>query len=156
MKVLAKIIATALGSGYAPYAPGTVGTLMGILMIVFINFITSLLGYADYFQWVLIVSIISAFVKGLWSTRMLENEWGHDPGKIVIDEVVGIWITILFIPFTWINLATAFVIFRIFDIAKPLGIKSIDKQKTPLSVMLDDVLAGVYSWIVLRVILYMM
>jgi len=104
----------------------------------------------------LLIGLILVFTwLGTWSAKELESEWGHDPGKIVMDETVGVWITVLFIPFSWINVLLALIIFRFFDILKPLGIRAIDeKMLTPFAVMLDDILAGVYSAITLQIILY--
>lgn len=155
---IAKTIATSLGFGYAPFGPGTFGTALGLIFyIVFayafgivdsqaqsLNLDLLLIGLIVIFTWL-----------GTWSARVLEPEWGHDPGKIVIDETIGVWITILFIPFSWVNVLLAFVIFRFFDILKPLGIRAIDeKLHSPFSVMLDDIVAGVYSAITLQIIVY--
>ena len=107
------------------------------------------------FNYLLIGLSVLFTIIGTWSISALGDEWGHDPGKIVIDEVVGVWITLFFVPFSWVNVLLAFVIFRFFDILKPLGIKTIDKKMhTSFSVMLDDILAGVYSAIVLQLIIY--
>lgn len=156
MKTIAKILATAFGSGYAPKAPGTFGTVMGVLLYVLLRYACIEMGYESRFQSILIISTVIVFFVGLWCTKVLEEEWGHDPGKIVIDEVVGVWIALFFVPFTWVNLLIAFALFRFFDILKPLGITAIDNYKTPSSVMLDDVLAGVYSLIMIHGILTLM
>ncbi len=156
---IAKTIATSLGFGYAPFGPGTFGTALGLIIYVLLantfDIVNSntqsltlnllLIGLVIIFTWL-----------GTWSARVLEPEWGHDPGKIVIDETIGVWITILFIPFSWVNVLLAFVIFRFFDILKPLGIRAIDeKLHSPFSVMLDDIVAGIYSAITLQLIVYL-
>ena len=155
---LAKIIATSLGFGYAPFGPGTFGTALGLILYVLLAFTFNIVdtqGQSLNLNFILIGLIIVFTWLGTWSARELELEWGHDPGKIVIDETIGVWITILFIPFSWINVLLAFVIFRFFDILKPLGIKAIDeKLHSPFSVMLDDIVAGIYSAITMQVILH--
>ena len=155
---VAKTIATSLGFGYAPFGPGTFGTAFGLIIYVMLDYIFGMFGmhHDSLYLNLMLVLLIGLFTwLGTWSARVLEPEWGHDPGKIVIDETIGVWITILFIPFSWINILLAFVIFRFFDILKPLGIKAIDqKLHSPFSVMLDDIVAGIYSAIILQIIVY--
>lgn len=158
--IIAKTIATSLGFGYAPFGPGTFGTALGLLVYVALAFgfdIVDSQTSAINLDFLLIGMIVIFTWLGTWSARVLESEWGHDPGKIVIDETIGVWITILFVPFSWINVLLAFIIFRFFDILKPLGIRAIDeKLHSPFSVMLDDIVAGIYSAVILQTILYFM
>lgn len=149
MKFIAKLLGTSFGFGYAPVAPGTFGTLFGVFIYLLIYHF-----YPEFINYYLLVLSIAGTVIGTWCCHMVAEDWGHDPGKIVLDESVGIWITMLFIPFHWGYILAAFVLFRFFDILKPLGIKKLDRDMdTPLSVMLDDVLAGIYAWIVLQLII---
>ncbi len=153
MKLIAKIIATSFGFGYAPVAPGTFGTLFGVIII----YILSLPYFSlqpDQINIALFILIGIGFIAGYWSTNILEEEWGKDPGKIVMDESVGLWIALLFIPISITNLIFAFILFRFFDILKPLGIKKVEKLKGGLGVMTDDVIAGVYANIFLQFISY--
>lgn len=152
MSLLAKAIATFFGSGYSPIAPGTAGALLAMLLVwplcsglLIIGLSTTIL---------LIVLILVGFVLGVVCTNILETEWGKDPQRIVIDEAVGVWIAFLFIPYTLTYFILAFVLFRIFDIWKPLGIRKIEKLKGGMGVMGDDVLAGIYANIVLQLIVY--
>ncbi len=150
---LAKIIATAFGAGFSPFAPGTMGALVGILIwwllhFPFINFTGS------YFFPFMVVMIIIVFLVGVWSSNVMEPEWGHDPGKIVVDEVIGQWIALLWIPFTITNFILAFALFRFFDILKPLFIKKMEALPSGWGVMADDVLAGVYANILLHFVLW--
>ncbi|PJA08607.1 MAG: phosphatidylglycerophosphatase A, partial [Flavobacteriales bacterium CG_4_10_14_0_2_um_filter_32_8] len=71
---------------------------------------------------------------------------------IVIDEVIGMWITMLFVPLTWLTILIGFILFRFFDILKPLGIKKMENFNGGLGVMADDMLAGIYSNILLLII----
>lgn len=155
---IAKTIATSLGFGYAPFGPGTFGTALGLIFYVLFAYAFDIIDTQSTslnLDFLLIGLIILFTILGTWSAKILEPEWGHDPGKIVIDETIGVWITILFVPFSWVNVLLAFVIFRFFDILKPLGIRAIDeKLHSPFSVMLDDIVAGVYSAMTLQAILY--
>ena len=148
---LAKAIGTSLGFGFAPVAPGTFGALFGVLMYYLLHYTVP-----EYLNYILIVLIVIFTILGTWSCGFVLKEWGHDPSKIVIDETIGVWITLLFIPFNHWYIWLAFGLFRLFDIWKPLGIRTIDtKMKGNFSVMLDDVLAGIYALIVLQLIIYL-
>ena len=154
---VAKLIATSLGFGYAPVAPGTFGTLFGLICYIALAFALDILdgGRTITMDYILIGLILLFTWLGTWSAKELESEWGHDPGKIVMDETIGVWITVLFIPFSWLNVLLALIVFRFFDILKPLGIRAIDeKLSSPFSVMLDDIVAGIYSAIALQAIIY--
>ena len=151
MKKLSKIIATAFGAGYFPVAPGTAGAVVGIVMLwgihqLYFSFNTAATGFWMIFAVLLLLLLLG----GVWATDQLESEWGKDPSKVVMDEVVGVWIAMFLIPFTNWNLVFAFILFRIFDIWKPLGIRKLEAIKGGWGVMLDDVLAGVYANIVLH------
>ncbi|MCB9338827.1 MAG: phosphatidylglycerophosphatase A [Lewinellaceae bacterium] len=154
MKVFWKIIATGFGSGYSPIAPGTAGALAGCLMLwglrlVFPGYFSGGWDNATGLVWL----ILLFFFLGVKSANELESEWGHDPSKIVVDEMVGVWIAMLGVPFSLLNLALAFLLFRIFDIWKPLGIRKLERLPGGWGVMMDDVLAGVYSCVLLHVYL---
>ena len=147
-----RFLATGFGSGYSPIAPGTAGAIMGILLLYGWQLITPE-GYfvETNFIPLLIVTIIFNMI-GVFATNKVEKDWGPDPSRVVIDEIVGVWIAVLWIPPTLLNWALAFVLFRFFDIAKPLGIRKLEAIKGGWGVMLDDVLAGVYSNLALQVI----
>ena len=141
-----KSIATGMGFGLSPFAPGTAGAFLAVLLLYPI----SLSHFADY--WLIGLSVIFYFL-GVSSTNYVEKAWGEkDPSRVVIDEVIGLWITIIFIPISLTTAILAFVLFRLFDIWKPLGIRKLEKISGGHGVMLDDVLAGVYSNIALQLI----
>ncbi len=146
-----KIIGTGFGSGYSPVAPGTAGAFIacGILWILQAIFPSQYSGGWGQMQWLLLL-IIPFFFLGVQSANRLEAVWGSDPSRIVIDEMVGVWIAMLGVPFSITNLALAFVLFRIFDIWKPLGIRKMEDFKSGWGVMMDDVLAGIYALILLH------
>lgn len=142
-----KIVATGMGFGLSPFAPGTCGALLAVATLYPI----SLASFPD--MWLLGLTVLFYFL-GVAATRHLEPEWGKDPSRIVIDEVIGLWISILFVPISVLTAGLAFVLFRFFDIAKPFGIRRMEAVGGPHGVMLDDVLAGIYANIVLQIIYY--
>ena len=85
------------------------------------------------------------------SAQKLEPEWGHDPSRITVDELVGVWVAMLGVPVNWLNLLLAFGLFRLFDIWKPLGIRKLEKLPGGWGVMVDDVAAGVAAGVCLHV-----
>ena len=154
MKTFWKIIATGFGAGYSPIAPGTMGALVGVLFLIPNLFVIACFNGRYYLDPILILLILSFFFIGVKATNELESEWGHDPQRIVIDEMVGLWISMILIPYSTMTLLVAFILFRIFDIWKPLGIRKMEKFKGGWGVMMDDVLAGVYANIVLQILIY--
>jgi len=147
---LAKAIGTSFGAGYLPVAPGTFGALVGVLLYYCLHFFIP-----ESLNSILLILIVIFTLLGTWACQIVLKEWGHDPSKIVLDETIGVWITLLFIPYNHWYIWLAFGLFRLFDIWKPLGIKAIDeKMKSTFSVMLDDIIAGIYAAIVLQAIIY--
>jgi phosphatidylglycerophosphatase A len=146
-----KAIVTALGAGYSPIAPGTAGAAVGILVIVLLQQIPLLQDSSNMLVTLLALTVFFC-VLGAYSTDQLEPLWGKDPSRVVIDEVIGVWIAMLGLPVTWEWLLAAFILFRFFDIVKPLGIRRLEAIKGGWGVMLDDVLAGVYTLLVLQAV----
>jgi len=100
-----------------------------------------------------IVLALAILLLGTWSSYKVESEWGHDSSKVVIDEVAGMMITLLWAPVDIKYALTGFILFRFFDILKPLGIKSAERLPGGWGVMADDVLAGVYAFALLRLVI---
>lgn len=140
-------LATGFYSGYSPFAPGTMGALVAVLIWLVGYFF---LGYAS----LLIATSVLILVFTLLSVpsiNRLEKVWGEDPSRVVVDEMVGVWISLLAVPADghWGYVAGAFVLFRLFDIVKPLGVRRMERIGGGWGVMLDDILAGVYGAVVL-------
>lgn len=89
---------------------------------------------------------------GIWCAGMVEEAWGKDSSKVVIDEAAGMSLSLLFVPVELKYAIAAFVLFRFFDIAKPLYIRRLEKLPRGWGVMADDLLAGVYSNIIIQII----
>lgn len=143
------IIGTSLGVGYWPWGPGTAGALLGVVIwIVMSQYLSSC---------ALVLAtlgcIIAFTVMGTWATWKLKPFWGDDPKKVVIDETVGVLIPLLVVSKDCYALIIAsFVLFRFFDILKPLGIRAIDNCKGAFFVMADDIVAGIYSLIIVIIL----
>jgi phosphatidylglycerophosphatase A len=137
--LIKKVIATGAGLGYIPPAPGTFGALGGWAIGL------ALMQWSSFPNNWLILLIIIFGLLGVWASSSLEHVWGEDPSKVVIDEIIGIWISMLFLPPGWIALIAAFVLFRIFDIYKPLYIRKAEQLKGGWGIMADDALAGIYA-----------
>lgn len=135
------------GTGLSPVAPGTVGTLVGVLVhALYLVFAVPLT-----VRGVLLVIICLA---GIWICDVSAKRLGvHDHPGIVWDEIAGYLITVLLLPDSWLWLVLGFVMFRVFDIAKPWPIRVVDKRvHGGLGIMLDDVIAGVFAGVILLVI----
>jgi phosphatidylglycerophosphatase A len=143
------IIATGLYSGYLPKAPGTWGSLVGLLLFYLLH----TLSLPVYLAVVAGLFIVGFFAAGS-AEKILDSK---DPGIIVIDEIVGMLITMIAVPATPLTLALGFILFRIFDITKPFPVNFFDQRfHGGLGIMLDDVVAGIYSLIVLQLMLFLL
>ena len=135
-----KAIATVGGIGYLPKGGGTAAA--ALYCIIWLLW-SSMPIYVELIVTFLMVTI------GIYSASKVEILWGKDSSKVVIDEFAGMMISLLFVPVEWKYLIVAFVLFRFFDIAKPLGIRRLENLPGGWGVMADDVLAGMYTWIIL-------
>jgi phosphatidylglycerophosphatase A len=143
MKFIAKVVSTFFGAGYFPVAPGTFTSLAAVLLY---RFVLAGAGGPLYAGVIAAVYLIGVAAAGSFSRQLGEQ----DPGKIVIDEVVGQWIALFLIPPTWINLALAFFFFRILDIFKPFGIRDTERLPGGWGIMTDDVVAGLSALLLVR------
>ena len=142
-----KAITTVMGLGYAPIAPGTFGTIGAVLFYYLLTFAFPLAIPAA----LLVALAIFFTLLGTWSTAKVIPLWGEDPSKVVMDEFVGYLITMVLVPISLKYMIIGFVLFRFFDILKPLGVRYIDLNiKGAWGVMLDDVLAGIYACLTLH------
>lgn len=144
---VALILASNFGLGYAPVAPGTFGTLAG-LPAFYLMARLSPVGYT--LVWLLL--LLLAF----WSADIAGKHYGVvDDGRIVIDELLGYLATVAWLPFSWTAALLGFALFRLFDITKPPPASWFDREmKNGVGVVLDDVAAGVYGALVLRLLLW--
>lgn len=132
-------------TGYFPLASGTVGSFLAILIFIIVP------GFSE--PYILIIFILLFLVIGIYTSDFAEKIYGFDPPEVVIDEIVGMWFTMLFVPKTFLLSAIGFILFRIFDIIKPFPAKQSQQFKGGLGIMLDDLIAGFYSLVILHIIL---
>lgn len=136
-----------LGSGAAPWAPGTVGTAAAIIpYLLWIQFLSPI--------WFLFLLVVT-FVIGVWLCERTSEDLGvHDHSGIVWDEFVGYWLTMFLAPQGWEWALVGFVLFRFFDVLKPWPVKWADRRVAGgFGIMVDDVLAGVYAWIGMQILI---
>jgi phosphatidylglycerophosphatase A len=136
------LLGTGFGCGYSPIAPGTIGSLVAILLFVLIPL--------SHIYW-LIIALLT-FLVGIRISGYIEVNTEKDPGIIVIDEYVGQWISLLFLPRSISVFLAGFFLFRFFDIVKPFPANISQRIEGGLGVMLDDVWAGIYTNLVLQIL----
>jgi phosphatidylglycerophosphatase A len=142
---LVRMLATGVFTGYSPVAPGTAGSLLGVGLYL----IPGMREGA-----VLLAAIAVVFLAGTAAARRMERQYGEDPPVVVIDEVVGMWISLLMVePATPASIAAAFVFFRIYDTLKPPPARWMEKLSGGWGIMLDDVIAAVYANISTRLLI---
>lgn len=140
-----QFLALGFGSGLAPKAPGTFGTLAAIpVYLLLINLTPSFYALA-----VLLMTVAGFYICG----KAAEDVGVHDHPAIVWDEFVGYFITMFMIPVSWQSILVGFLLFRLFDIAKPWPISFVDKKVSGgFGIMIDDVLAGIFALIIMQLI----
>jgi len=140
-----QFLALGFGSGLAPKAPGTFGTLAAVPLFLLMSSLPPFF----YALLVLVVCISGIYICG----KAAKDVGVHDHGAIVWDEFAGFFITMFMIPVSWQSVLVGFILFRIFDIAKPWPISVADKKLTGgFGIMFDDVLAGLFSLVIMHVI----
>jgi len=145
MSYIILLLATGFGVGYSPFAPGTAGTLLTIPIYLFLSSIPSPL-YE--------LTLVTFFFLSCWIAEKAETYFGkRDDARIVMDEMMGFLITMLWVPKTALFVISGFFLFRFFDILKPFPIRRMEKRwRGGYGVVLDDVLAGIYSNIILQIV----
>jgi phosphatidylglycerophosphatase A len=144
---VAVFVATVAYCGYFPIAPGTVGSAAGLLVYAIVWWTQSPLVESGL--------IVALFAAGVWAGTIAERYFGGiDPGPIVIDEVVGMLITLAFIPIGWRSALAGFFLFRIFDIVKPYPAGRFERLHGGLGVMADDAMAAIYANVSLRLLIW--
>ncbi len=140
-----ELLFTAFYAGYFPVGPGTAGTLVALAIY--------LLEYLAFGQYSWIVNLVMVALLAYPAIKLGdagEEYFGvKDPQQVVLDEVLGYWISVLFWPFDWKIALAAFFIFRIVDMIKPPPIRSLQEKRGGLGIMIDDYLAGVYTNVII-------
>lgn len=139
---LSRILATVAFVGYLPFAPGTAGSLVATLAFMLMPTYLAPVPFT--------LASLAFFALAVWAADRHASADNPDPSEVVIDEVMGMVVAIAFLPLTPTVLVGSFVLFRIFDIAKPFPVRQFEKLQGGLGIVMDDVMAGVYANVVLR------
>jgi len=144
MQCTAHFIALGFGAGRVPKLPGTAGSLVGVVLFLGLRdvLVTDSGSWWPYGLFVALVTVV-----GTWAAHRSAQLLGRkDPGCIVIDEIAGMLLTLVYLPSGWVWLLVAFVLFRVFDIFKPWPVGFADRRVAGgFGIMLDDLLAGGYA-----------
>jgi len=143
-KYIVNAIATGLGAGYAPFASGTVGSILPWLIVYFV-----IRGE----QFTLAIVGVIAITISVWSAGEAEKYFGHDSKKIVIDEWAGMFVTLMFIPYSLSNYLIGFIVFRALDVIKIFPARQAEKLPGGWGVTMDDVVAGIQSSLATQLII---
>jgi len=145
LSTAAVLVATAFGAGYSPLVPGTAGSAVGVLSFLALRSLPPVL------QVLVTLLVFGLGVKAASHTAARVGK--KDPGIVVIDEVVGQWASLLFLPVTAATALLGFVLFRIMDIVKPWPARDFEALPGGLVIMADDLMAGIYANLLLRIVL---
>ena len=148
MKYFITILASGLGTGFLPWAPGTWGSLGGIPLAYALNIFSKPLA---------LLSLTAFIFFAIWISAQAEKMWQEkDSRKIVIDEICGMSIALLFVPLTLTTVLLAFLLFRFFDITKLPPINLLERSLPGgWGIVLDDVVAGIYAWLGFQFLFYL-
>ena len=138
------LLASGLGAGFSPFAPGTAGTLVAIPIELLLSPIRS-----PVYE----LTLLTFFFFSSWIAERAQNHWQKkDDQRIVIDEIMGYLLTMLWIPKTLFFISVGFLLFRLLDIVKPFPCRQLERVRGGFGVVLDDVFAGIYANIALQIL----
>ena len=145
MSHLQYLLATGFYAGYSPVAPGTAGSLLAVIVLWF--------SIPSIPLFVYLILIIIIFAIGVWTSSHVESQKGEDPSIVVIDEIAGMMIALIACPVSIKNFFVAFLAFRLFDVTKPFPVDRAERLPSGWGIMLDDVLAGIYTFLLVQILL---
>ena len=141
-----KFIGSGFFTGYFPVASGTVGSIAAIVIYL-------IPGFENLF--VIIPATLVIIFYGIYIGTKFEAEYGKDPAQCTIDEVAGTWISLIALPKTFGIIIAAFFLWRILDIIKPPPARNLERLKGGLGIMIDDVISGIYTLIIMHLVVYL-
>jgi phosphatidylglycerophosphatase A len=144
----AKLLSTCFGIGFFPAAPGTVTSIVAVLCYFFIPVLHNPL--------LLLFLVLLCSGAGIWAGGVMEEYYGEDPSVVTIDELAGQWLALVFLPEGIVPMALSLLFFRFFDIAKPGPVDALQRLPGGWGIMLDDLLAGFFANISVRVLLLLL
>lgn len=130
------LFGSGLFTGFSPIASGTMGSLVGLALYLIPGF---------EHPYVIMPACALALLLGTKAAGSMERRYGHDPAEVTIDEILGMWISVFLVPKSLSAAITAFFVFRILDIVKPWPARKFDSLRGGMGIMMDDVVAGVYT-----------
>jgi phosphatidylglycerophosphatase A len=139
-----KLLGSGFYMGFMPFITGTFGSLAALLIYWIPGFEKA---------YIIIPAIIIFFIYGIYVSGKFEKIYGKDPSECTIDEVVGMWLSLLLLPKTFIISLISFIIWRILDILKPFPARKLEEIEGGLGIMIDDVVCGIYTLIIVRIII---
>ena len=145
LNFIEKLLGSGFYTGYIPFISGTFGSLAA-LIIYYIP------GFEKPF--ILIPAVIIFTIYGIYVGNKFEDVYGKDPSECTIDEVVGMWISLLFLPKILLISFLTFLLWRILDIIKPFPARNFEKLKGGIGIVLDDITSGIYTLIIVHIILF--
>ncbi len=140
------LLGSAVYTGFIPFASGTFGSLVGLAAYLIPGFEQ------------LHIILPAIFIFSIWGMRIgdkFETVYGKDPAECTLDEVVGMWISLLLVPKEPLFIIVAFIIWRALDIIKPYPANRIEKLKGGAGIMLDDVVSGIYTFLIMQIFVYL-
>lgn len=140
-----KIIGSGFYTGYIPVASGTFGSAAALIIYLIPGFEN---------LWIICPAILILFIYGVFVSGKFEKLYGKDPAECTVDEVVGTWIVLIALPKTILIIATSFFIWRLLDIIKPFPAGKSENLPGGWGIMVDDVISGIYTLIILHLIVY--
>lgn len=147
---------TAFYAGYSPVAPGTAGTFVGMALYIAENYLLGDILYnsLNYINFMILILLVYPSIRLCDSAETFYKS--KDPQRVVIDEVMGYWTGLLFLPFSITYAVIAFFVFRVFDIVKPFPAKKLQDLHGGLGIMIDDYIAGLYTLAVMHLIAFVL
>lgn len=139
-----KFLGSGFYTGYIPFASGTFGSLAALLIFL-------IPGFEKIY--ILIPFILVFIVVGIKIGDKFDKIYGKDPSECTIDEVVGMWITLIYVPKTFLYILISFIVWRILDIIKPYPARDSEQLAGGLGIMMDDIIASFYSLVIVHIII---
>ena len=145
LNFIEKLLGSGFYTGYIPFASGTFGTLAALVIYLIPGFEN---------PYVIIPAIVIFFIYGIYVGNKFEIDYGKDPSECTIDEVVGTWISYLLLPKAIGIIVITFFLWRALDIFKPYPARKLENLNGGLGIMIDDVVSGFYTLIIMHLVVY--
>jgi len=140
-----KLLGSGFYTGYIPFASGTFGSIAGLIIYL-------IPGFENPTIMLIMISIFT--VIGVNIGTKFEKVYGKDPHQCTIDEIVGMWISLLFVPKKLWFIVIAFILWRFLDIIKPFPAKLVEKINGGIGIVADDIIAALYTLVLVQIIIY--